>query len=458
MELSDTIAAISTPYGRGGISVIRISGSEALQIADKVFKTECNKSLSEFLGGRTAYGRIYYDGQIIDDGIAAVFRAPHSFTGEDTVEINCHGGIVLTQTVLEAILTAGARMAEPGEFTKRAFLSGKIKLSQAEAVINLIDAESTEKIKLASAQSRGVLAGKIDELYNELADITSSVYAYIDYPDEDLTEMTLEELRSKVEKIYKQISDLCDTYRMGHAISEGIPTVIIGKPNTGKSSVLNRILGEERAIVTSVPGTTRDTVEETVTLGKVLLRLCDTAGIHITEDEVEKIGVERSLQKLSEAELIIAVFDGSNPLTEEDVQIIEQISMTEKTVIPLINKKDINVDCDISRITSLGEPIYISAKYEYGFEDISKRINDLYVSSQISYDTTPILTGSRQYAAAKQAKEHIKNALTALTDGFTQDVAGMDIEYAMASLGEIDGRTVTEEITSKIFSRFCVGK
>ncbi len=456
--ITDTIAAISTPHGKGGIAVIRVSGDEACLICDKVFKARNGKKLNEIKAGSAVYGDIYGDGEIIDDGIATVFRAPHSYTGEDTVEISCHGGIILTQSVLEAVLVNGARVAQAGEFTKRAFLSGKISLTKAEAVINMIDAESKEKMRLSASQSRGVLTDKITEISSKISDVLSSVYAYIDYPDEDLTDMSAEELGEQAREIIISLKSLSESYRIGHAICEGIPTVIVGKPNTGKSSVLNRILGKERAIVTSIAGTTRDTVEETVTVGKVLLRLCDTAGIRKASDEVERIGVLRSREKLSQAELVIAVFDGTQSLSDDDCGIIREITEQNKTVIALINKGDISSGSEVMLPSSMGEPICVSAKTGDGFDMLYSRIEQLYINESISYTSEPVLIGARQYAAVKSALELMEKALSAIEGGFTQDVAGLDMEAALSVLGELDGRTVSQEITSKIFSRFCVGK
>ncbi len=457
MNRNDPIAAISTPYGRGGIAVIRMSGEGVLTLADTVFQTANGKPLSETEGGRTAYGAILFDGKPIDDGIAAVFRAPHSFTGEDTVEISCHGGILLTQRVLEAALLAGCRMAEAGEFTRRAFLNGKISLSQAEAVIGLIDAESEEQLKLASAASRGVLHNKVDALAEELTELIASVYAYIDYPDEDLTDLTAEELAEGAERLHREVSALADSYRAGRAVNEGIPTVIAGKPNTGKSSILNRLLGRDRAIVTDMAGTTRDTVEETASVDRVTLRLCDTAGLRDADNEVERIGVEKSREKLREAGLVLAVFDGSRPLDGEDLAFIKDLEQLEGCeVLPILNKSDL-ADARI-HLPLDGEPLRVSAVTGDGFGLLTERISALFVSEKLDYDTTPILSSARQFTSAKAAEEHLRSACDALSCGFTQDVAGMDLELALARLREIDGRGVTEEITDLIFHRFCVGK
>lgn len=457
MNRNEPIAAISTPYGRGGIAVIRMSGEGVLSLADRIFRPAGGQPLSSLGGGRTAYGEILYDGKSIDDGIAAVFRAPHAFTGEDTVEISCHGGVLLTQRVLEAALLAGCRMAEAGEFTKRAFLNGKISLSQAEAVIGLIDAASEEQLKLSSASSRGVLHGKVNALADELTELIASVYAYIDYPDEDLTDMTAEELAARARRLHGELTALVASYRTGRAVNEGIPTVIAGKPNTGKSSILNRLLGRERAIVTDVAGTTRDTVEETAAVGRVTLRLCDTAGLRDTEDAVEKIGVDRSLEKLKEAGLVLAVFDRSKPLDEEDRAFLARLNdMKSCEILPILNKADLG-DL-VTELPLSVEPIIVSAVTGEGFDKLEARISSLYVSEKLDYDVTPVLSSARQYAAARTAEEHLASACDALSSGFTQDVAGMDLELALAALHELDGRGVSETITDRIFHRFCVGK
>jgi len=457
MNRNEPIAAISTPYGRGGIAVIRMSGEGVLPLADAIFKPSSGKLLSKLAGGKTTYGAILHDGSPIDDGIAAVFRAPHSFTGEDTVEISCHGGILLTERVLEAALLAGCRMAEAGEFTKRAFLNGKISLSQAEAVIGLIDAASEEQLKLSSAASRGVLHDKVSALADELTELIASVYAYIDYPDEDLTDMTVDVLITRALHLRDELSDLSQSYRTGRAVNEGIPTVIAGKPNTGKSSILNRLLGRERAIVTEIAGTTRDTVEETATVGRVTLRLCDTAGLRETEDAVEKIGVEKSREKLREAGLVLAVFDGSKPLDEEDHAFINRLKALKGCeILPILNKSDLS-GADIT-LPFTEAPLAVSAITGEGFDALTNRISALYVSEKLDYNATPILSSARQYTAARKAEEHLASACEALSQGFTQDVAGMDLELALAALHELDGRGVTEEITDRIFSRFCVGK
>ncbi len=455
MQSFEPIAAISTPYGKGGIAVIRLSGEGSIELAEKIFTPKSNKRLSDIESGYAVYGDILRGGKRIDDGIATVFRAPRSFTGEDTVEISCHGGILLTENVLTSALESGFRLALGGEFSKRAFLNGKMSLTEAEAVIGLIDAQSDEQLRLSASITNGVLKNGVNKICDEITELLASVYAYIDYPDEDLTDVSVEELTARAEKLLIETDKLVSSYRSGKAVSDGIKTAIVGKPNAGKSSVLNRLLGYDRAIVTSVAGTTRDTVEETAVIGRVTLRLCDTAGIRESNDEVERLGIERSIGKLNEAELILAVFDGSSPLDELDREVIERISEADAEVIAVINKSDIRSDFDFEIPF---KAVTVSALDGSGFDALKKLISDLYVDEKLNYDTTPVLTNARQFAAASEARSRLENALLALKNGFTQDVAGMDLELSLSALREIDGRNVSEEITDRIFSRFCVGK
>ena len=455
MQSYEPIAAISTPYGRGGIAVIRLSGEGSIMLAEKLFVPKSKKRLSDIESDRAVYGDILRNGKRIDDGIATVFRAPRSFTGEDTVEISCHGGILLTESVLTSALESGFRLALGGEFSKRAFLNGKMSLTEAEAVIGLIDAESEEQLRLSASVTNGVLKNGVNKICDEITELLASVYAYIDYPDEDLTDVSPDELTERAERLLHETDMLVSSYRSGRAVNDGIKTAIVGKPNAGKSSVLNRLLGYDRAIVTSVAGTTRDTVEETAIIGRVTLRLCDTAGIRESSDEVERIGIERSIGKLNEAELILAVFDGSSPLDELDKDVIERISATDAEVIAVINKSDISSESDFDIPF---RTVTVSALDGSGFDELKKSVSDLYIDEKLNYDTTPVLTNARQFAAASEAKNRLESALNALKNGFTQDIAGMDLELALSFLREIDGRNVSEEITDRIFSRFCVGK
>lgn len=457
MQSFDVIAAISTPYGRGGISVIRISGEGALSVASRVFFPKNGRLLSDIPGGTTTYGKIVWSGRHIDDGIAAVFRSPHSYTGEDTVEISCHGGIKITETVLSAVLDAGSRLAEGGEFTKRAFLNGKLSLTEAEAVIGLIDAKTDEQLRLSAAMTGGVLHRKIRELSERLTDLIASVYAYIDYPEEDLTDMTSIELYEKLSILFSDTLSLSETYRAGHAVGEGVRTVIVGKPNVGKSSLLNRMIGYERAIVTDIAGTTRDTVEESINVGSVVLRLCDTAGLRHTDDPIEKLGVMRTMEKLAQAELVLAVFDSSRPWDDDDRRLLKLLVEYDGEVLVILNKCDCGVLPFAEELIDYS-PIILSSVTGEGFDHLKKRISELYVSERINYDNTPVIANARQHAALLGAVEHLSAALKTLENGFTQDVAGMDLELALGKLQELDGRGLSEAITDRIFSRFCVGK
>ncbi len=460
--IDKTIAAISTPYGRGGIALIRISGEDSIKISERVFIPYNKKSLGENEARKAIYGEIIFENSVIDDGIATVFFAPASYTGENTVEITCHGGILLANKVLEALLVAGAQAAQPGEFTKRAFISGKLGLTEAEAVINLINASSEEQIKLASSHRRGVLSKYADKIYKNILALVSSTYAYIDYPDEDLTDIPIEELQKRLSDIKFELASLEKSYKRGRAVSEGIKTVIVGKPNAGKSSLLNAMLGENRAIVTDIAGTTRDVIEESVKLDHIVLKLCDTAGIRNTEDKVEKIGVELAYEKISGAELILALFDGSSVLDKEDCDLIEYLckNCKDKRIISVINKSDLGKNEEtISKIEkSFERTVSISCESKNGIKELSDIIEKLFYDGEIDYDNNAVIANARQNAAVKAARFAIERAIFSLSNGFTQDIAGMDLEEALARIGELDSKNVGEDIVNDIFSRFCIGK
>ncbi len=460
MRLLDTIAAVSTPYGKGGVAMIRISGDDAFEISDKVFKCANGARLSDVPHGRMTYGEIFISGEpvSVDDGMAVRFCAPHSFTGEDTVEITCHGGILVTRKVLSAVLTAGARHAEAGEFTRRAYISGKLKLTQAEALGDLLEADSESRLTLARNGMKGNLARAASDIYVSLRDVMTSMYAAIDFPDEDLAQMSREEISDALKQAIESIRRLLNTYRTGRAVNEGIPTVICGRANAGKSSVYNRILGYEAAIVTDIEGTTRDVLREKATLGSTTLLLCDTAGLRRTDDVVENIGIERTLGALDEAELVLAVFDASSALTDEDTALIERIKASKKTAVALLNKTDKlggaqNIDNSV-----FAKVIRISALTGEGFDELAKAVDALFIDGRIDMSNDAIVTGARQYASLSSAYEALEQSLADLGEGLPLDLVSVGLETAMSSLGEVDGRQIGEEIVAEIFSKFCVGK
>ncbi len=462
--MNNTIAAISTAYGKGGIAVIRISGDEALEIADRMFKPASGVSLLKVPANMCVYGKILNGNTVTDYGMCSVFRAPHSYTGEDVVEISCHGGIIVTEKVLELAFLCGARQAGAGEFTKRAFINGKLSLSQAEAVGLLIDAESEEQLSLASSHGNGIIKKKADELYENLKTIVTGVYANVDFPDEDLAELSNEEVLESLFDIEKELSSMCSSYRIGRAVCEGIKTVIVGKPNTGKSSLLNRLVGRERAIVTDIAGTTRDTIEESILCGRVMLRLCDTAGIHDSCDAVEKIGVERSLEKINEAELILAVFDISRETDGEDISLLHLIKEKDVSKIAVLNKSDLPEKFDRSKLMEAGftHIITLNAANEdnevNGVNGLKGIIEGLYIDGEIDYNSRAVIVNARQNAAVSRALSYIRSAISELKRGSSADTAGFDLEAALSEISELDGRRVTEDIVDSIFHRFCVGK
>lgn len=461
MNILDTIAAISTPYGKGGVAMIRISGADAIAVGDRIFRPRSGKKLSEQAHGFMCYGEIVMPGETsaVDDGMAVVFFAPHSFTGEDTVEITCHGGILVTQKVLSAALAAGARQASAGEFTRCAYVSGKLALSQAEALGSLLEAKNEGQLSLARNGMKGHLAQKTDALYAEMRRVLTTLYAQIDFPDEDLGEMSREEMIAALSEVRTSLWRLLATYRTGRAVAEGIPTVICGRANAGKSSVYNQILGYDAAIVTDVEGTTRDVLRETATLGRTTLRLCDTAGLRETDDRVESIGIARTWEALRDAELILAVFDSASPLTAEDLSLAEQIVAGDVPAIALLNKTD-----RADRNTALQLPagfaavIPLSAKTGEGFDALAEAVDGLFIDGAISLGEDAIVSSARQYAALSVACEQLGTALDELAADVPLDLCCVIVESALSALGQVDGREIGEEIVSQIFSKFCVGK
>ena len=465
MTLTDTVAAVSTPRGKGGVALLRVSGPDAVAVAERVFEAKNGKPLAEIPARMATLGTILIregDGTRVpvDEALATVFRAPASFTGEDTVELCCHGGVLLAETVLTALFAAGARPAGPGEFTRRAFLNGKLGLSSAEALGDLLEAQSRDQLLLAHSGMTGKTGRAGDGVYRDLRRVLASVYAVIDYPDEDLADLSREEMIAELEDCAARLRRLADTYRTGPAVAEGVRTVICGRPNVGKSSLYNRILGREAAIVTDVEGTTRDLLTDAASLGRVTLRLTDTAGLRETEDRVEKIGVERARGALEDAELILAVFDGSTPPTAEDEALIARLRQVPGTVVGVIGKSDLGVAEETARFCreALEHCVILSALTGEGVDRLTGTVEALFTDGTLDLRQDAILTNARQNAAVLRALENTERAAGALRDGYPVDLCCSDAEAAMAALGELDGREVSEELVSEIFSRFCVGK
>lgn len=461
--IGDTIAAVSTPYGKGGVALLRVSGPDAVTLSEKVFLPVGGRTLSALEARRAVYGQILSpDGEgvwrSVDDGIATVFRAPASFTGEDTVEICCHGGILLTETVLSALFYAGARPAEAGEFTRRAFLNGKLGLSSAEALGSLLEARTREQLSLAHAGMRGKVEEASQEIYASIRRILASIYAGIDYPDEDLGEMSREEMETAFRDCEVRLEALVRTYRTGHAIAEGIPTVICGRPNVGKSSLYNRILGREAAIVTDVEGTTRDILTETVPMGRVTLRLSDTAGLHDTENTVEQIGIERARTVLANAELVLAVFDGAATADAEDLALVRELEGLSATVIAVLNKADLGERPDPFYGEHFAHTVSVSAKTGEGMNALAAKVEALFTDGDLDVGRDAVLANARQYSSALSALEAIRRAICAMREGLPVELCCTDAELAMSALSELDGRAISEDIVSEIFSHFCVGK
>ena len=456
-NLTSTIAAISTPPGKGGVALIRISGADAVSIAEKCFVPKGRLPLCECAPRTAIYGDVIFEGERIDDAIATVFRNGASYTGEDTVEISCHGGILISRTVLEAVLAAGAVPASAGEFTRRAFINGKLSLSDAEAIGMLLEAKTHSQILLNSSSSRNKLNEKTQELHSSVILLLSTMYAKIDYPDEDLADMSSAEIVEALQKINTSLTSLAKSYKTGRAINEGIQTVICGKPNVGKSTLYNTLCGGNYAIVSEYEGTTRDLLERTVSLGSVTLNLCDTAGIRKTDAPVEQIGISLSREKISDAELIFAVFDGSRSLDEYDLELIETLSSAKATVIAVINKGDLSQVIDSKKIENAFEnTVYMSASSS---KDVLKSVVEkLFYDEQLTLGEDAIVSSARQYSTLVAAKEHIELAISALSAGYPFDIASSDIEACAAALSELDGRAVSEDVVSGIFSHFCVGK
>ena len=441
--MEDTIAAIATPVGEGGLAVLRVSGSKSFEIADRTFK---GKSVPSAAPTHTVhYGHILRDGQIIDEVLLTALRAPRTFTGEDTVEISCHGGVLAAKLVLDTLLANGARLAQPGEFTRRAFLSGRIDLTQAEAVIDLIHSRTELALRAANQQLAGHLGARINALRDSLMLVLAHVEAHIDFPDEDIAPDTREKLLSRLRDGQTFINDLLKTAPEGQILRRGIRAAIVGKPNVGKSSLLNRLLGHERAIVSPIPGTTRDTIEETANIRGIPVVFIDTAGLRESADIIEQEGIRRSRESLDKAELILHVLDQSMP---NDAPAIK----SSKPVVTVLNKTD------LAHAFEWPGAILVSCATGAGLEELKDRIKELVWSGRASPDSADVMINSRHEEALQRASRGISNTIESLVKGRSIELAAMDLRLAVNAIGEIVGKTTTEDLLDAIFSQFCIGK
>ncbi len=451
-----TVAAVATPAGVGGIATVRVSGKDAISVCDKAFKSVHGKKLCDLKGYQALYGKIYDGEQPVDEAVCLVFKAPHSFTGEDVVEVTCHGGSFVVKKVLRVLLDKGALPAQPGEFSKRAFLNGKMDLSGAEGIMTLISSQGEQGLNAALNVLEGSLSRKVNEINSSLVDICAHISAWVDYPDEEIEELNEDKFLLTVTNARNEIENLLDKFDSGMAVTGGVEAAIIGKPNAGKSTLMNLLTGFDRSIVTDIEGTTRDVVEETVNIDGCILRLSDTAGIRETGDTVEKLGVERSREKIKRSAIVLAVFDSGDELGAEDKELI---SLCEnKPVIPILNKSDKTAKIDTDYIIkTMGEPVLMSAKDGNGLEELKDRITTLLGTKNFDPNSA-MLTNERQRQCCLKAVESLKEAQNALSMGITLDAAGVCIDDAVSALLELTGEKASQAVVDKVFSNFCVGK
>ena len=457
--MEDTIAAVATAYGEGGIGIIRISGEEALPILQEIF--EFHGDTDTFTSRRMTYGKIIdkEKNQIIDEVLAVYMKGPKTYTAEDVVEINCHGSMVSLRKTLALVLRKGARLAEPGEFTKRAFLNGRLDLSQAEAVIDMIRAKTDKSFDVAVSQLEGRLSLKVEEIRQKLLDLLVDITVNIDYPDEDIEEMTYEKLEESIVETQDMIEKLLATSSTGRMIREGIKIAIVGKPNVGKSSLMNGLLKEKRAIVTDIPGTTRDTIEEVLSIRNIPVYLVDTAGIRETSDKVEKMGIEKSKEAFNQADFILFLLDGSRPLEEEDLQIMEFLK--ERKSLVLINKRDLGEAISIEEISAklpASQVIEASLLKGQGITEIEDAVEDLVYGGEIVQKESMMVNNVRHIELLQQAVKSLTDALHMSERREALDFIEVDVKNAYERLGEIIGETVSDDIINEVFARFCLGK
>lgn len=452
--MADTIAAIATGTQVSAIGIIRLSGDETFRVIDRLFFPYSGKKMSESADRRLIFGELRdRAGELLDVCLCTISHAPHSYTGENTAELQCHGSPTVLRAALDELFALGARQAAPGEFTKRAFLNGRMELCAAEAVADIIDAETIECAKNAAGQLSGAISRKVDGIYSALTDISSHYHAVLDYPDEDIEDFQLESYEGNLTAALAELERLLQSHERGKLMTGGIPAAIAGRPNAGKSSLLNALLGYDRAIVTAIPGTTRDTIEEKLRIGRLTLRLIDTAGIRDTDDEVERLGVERSRAAMSKAELVIAVVDGSGEISDEDLEVIAQAEAAPKGIV-VLSKRDIAETS--AEITTALPVVSLSSVTGEGMDELERVIAEQFPLPEVP--AGEILTNVRQADAVKRAIEYMRSALDAMRAGMTPDIVLTETEGAMSALGELSGRTVREDVTNRIFQRFCVGK
>lgn len=459
MFIDDTIAAIATAPGEGGIGIIRISGPKSLEVAEEIFFSMSGKKISEYPARTLIFGNIKNGDKKIDEVLVAYMKGPNSYTAEDVIEINCHGGFISAKRILELVLSKDVRLAEAGEFTKRAFLNGRIDLSQAEAVIDVINAKTDKAHEVAENQLDGSLSNRIREFREKVTELLAQVEVAIDYPEEDIEFIAYTTLEEKTRELNKDIKKLYETSESGKIFREGLKTVIVGKPNVGKSSLLNSILGENRAIVTDIPGTTRDVIEEFVNIKGIPLKIVDTAGIRETDDVVEKIGVEKSMASFDTADLIIMVVDSSSELSEEDREILEKVQ--GKETILLLNKTDLPQVIDeeeVKKYVNEENIIKISALHNEGIEDVHDRIEAMVYKGDIKSSSNVIITNSRHKDALYRAMKSAEDAMRAIEDRMPLDFVEVDLKNIWDYLGYINGDTVSEDLLDNIFHNFCIGK
>lgn len=460
--MTDTIAAIATPLLPSAIGILRLSGPGAAAAADAVFTPFHGEPMSRRPARTLVYGALHdRDGGVIDHCLCTVSRAPDSYTGEDTAELQCHGSPAALALGLEALFAAGARQALPGEFTRRAFLNGKLDLTRTEAAADLIHAETPAAVRQAAGQLGGALERAVDGIYGQLTDLCAHFHAVLDYPDEDIEPFEAEGLSQALGEAAAGLDRLTATYRRGRLLNEGAPCAIVGRPNAGKSTLFNALLGYERAIVTDIPGTTRDTVEERVGFGGVPLRLIDTAGLRDSDDAVERLGVERSREALGRAELVLAVTDGAAGMTAEDAEVLELAAASGRPWIWVVSKRDLTGPCALWSADKGGHApaamVSLSAKTGEGLDELERAVAALFPQDEAA-EAGAMLTNARQAEAAGRARSALERGARALAAGLSPDAVVADVEEAMSALGELTGRTVREDVTARIFERFCVGK